>query len=608
MNDFLDKHISNKKLVILGEYHGSPPIISLQTQIQESMANSLKMVNITDDVKSISSSSCPFGNQDSSPKVRVILEHFSMDEKMQEILNGYSLGSIGTKELIHSYKSIGTEGHNLIPYTQALESAQRNNYIHLYGGFIPRTYARLLMKEGKQTAIHEAQKVGYISLDETLEGTHEHYNYFESLLTGRNMFGENSKEFLNEKFWSKMFPAQILKDASMAYCVRNLETLNLTGKDKLLLVCGTGHMLYSHGVPERILSSSTLYKDKDDMLRIACLPLPEGQRLSSNKQEFDTKKILKDAFGGPDFDAADFCFIYEEEDEKDVVLENSEKVREETRQAYEKVGATAHLEGGDLIKAKNVLSSLYYNHEEIEFLGKDAVNYQGVGCPHRFANIQEGEVVLDMGSGLGCDSLLAAKAVSKTGCVIGIDLSNECVSHANKRAKERCMDDVLSFVQSPIEDIGKNVKEVVDESCDVIISNGAFCLLHNKEAGFAECYRLLKQGGRIAICTTVVKDKLEDGVEWPLCMETFAKQSELIPMLSKLGFVDVEVDMSDSLMEVYVEEESEEAKKTAESIKTSNKEGRFKIHNNDEEEKYRHLENFDMNSLCARVVILARKP
>ena len=143
---------------------------------------------------------------------------------------------------------------------------------------------------------------------------------------------------------------------------------------------------------------------------------------------------------------------------------------------------------------------------------------------------------------------------------------------------------------------------------------------------YSLCFRLLNDGGRIAICTTVIKDTLEHGVEWPLCMQTFAKMNEIEPMLRKLGFVDIELDLSDSDMEVpeAVEDEtsvcthqdSESKQGTGEQEKEKEKKngseddgpGRFKVHNDEGSDEFRHLENFDMNALCARVVIKARKP
>ena len=609
MNDFLENHVAPKKMVILGEYHGAAPIIQLQTSIQERMAKSLDLSKEgnSEDGKT----SCQSRD---APKLRVVLEHFSMD--MQGILNKYHNGMLDTQGMMGAYKEMGTEGHNLTPYIPALESAIKNENIRLYGGFIPRTYARLLMKDGLEKAIEEASKAGFISKEERLNGSDAHYLFFESLFTGRNMRMDPKGELATDRF-RKMFPAQIIKDASMAWCATSLDRiLNVSGKDKMLIVCGVGHMLYSHGVPERILancndSSVRIVKSKDDMLRIACLPVSEGKLNKDDSQSASNElaSILKDAYGGSEYDAADVCFVYEDtirssDDEE-------EQIRKETQAAYDRVGNTAHLKGGDMKKAHSILHSLNYTQEEIDYAGIDAVNYQGVGCPHRCVQIKTGDSVLDMGSGLGVDSLIATNAVGPKGKVVGIDLSHECVQHANGRANDRGLADHLRFVQSPIESIG----EKLEEQFDVIISNGAFCLLPNKKVGFAECFRLLKNGGKIAICTTVIKNSLEEGVEWPLCMQTFAKMDELVPMLEGLGFVDIEIDMSDSLMEVEEEEtmvEGESRPKDENHIdmqvdEKDNGEGRFKVHNEEGQKQFRHLENFDMNQLCARVVIKASK-
>jgi arsenite methyltransferase len=366
-------------------------------------------------------------------------------------------------------------------------------------------------------------------------------------------------------------------------------------------------------------NESTFVKSKDDMLRVACLPISKEELLELELSADDSSSpdrenaadrivsILKDAYGT--LDAADIVFVYEE------VVDGSDEednIRQETQDAYDKVGSTARFEGGDMKKAHNILTSLNYTSDEIAFAGVDAVNYQGVGCPHRHANIQPGESILDMGSGLGVDSLIATEAVGPQGQVVGVDLSSACVAHANSRALERGVDNNLTFVQSPIESIGSKID---DECFDAVISNGAFCLLPNKKSGFAECHRLLKPGGRIAICTTVNKDKLEDGVEFPLCMQTFARIDEIVPMLEALGFVDIHIDLSDSLMEIpEPEQEPEENEGGDDDVNekeedpTDAGEGRFKVHNDEGRERFRHLENFDMNMLCARVVIKARKP
>jgi len=78
---------------------------------------------------------------------------------------------------------------------------------------------------------------------------------------------------------------------------------------------------------------------------------------------------------------------------------------------------------GNLKKAEAVMSYLGYTEEEFKVAGADAFNYQGVGNPHKFANIKEGEHVLDLGCGLGIDSFIACHYAGKTGKVIGLDIS-----------------------------------------------------------------------------------------------------------------------------------------------------------------------------------------
>jgi hypothetical protein len=99
-------------------------------------------------------------------------------------------------------------------------------------------------------------------------------------------------------------------------------------------------------------------------------------------------------------------------------------------------------------------------------------------------------------------------------------------------------------------------------------------------------------------------------------MQTFARIDELEPMLQELGFVDIRIDLSDSLMKVpEPEQEAEENEgddddneKDSGPTDAVDGEGRFKVRNGEGRERFRHLENFDMNMLCARVVIKARKP
>lgn len=125
---------------------------------------------------------------------------------------------------------------------------------------------------------------------------------------------------------------------------------------------------------------------------------------------------------------------------------------------------------------------------------------------------------MDLGSGLGIDSFIASDRVGTNGKVTGLDISKNEVKHANARAKARGLEERTSFVHADMEKM-----PFEENSIDCVISNGAFCLAPNKEAAFSEIFRVLKPGGRMSVCTSTMKVKVDqaDGKKWPICMRMF---------------------------------------------------------------------------------------
>ena len=115
----------------------------------------------------------------------------------------------------------------------------------------------------------------------------------------------------------------------------------------------------------------------------------------------------------------------------------------------------------------------------------------GVGHPCGFADLQEGEAVLDLGSGGGIDTLLAAHAVGPGGKAIGLDITPEMVTRAQAHAELAGLTNV-EFRQGAMEEI-----PLADESVDVVISNGVISMSPRKHQVFWEVWRVLKPGGRI---------------------------------------------------------------------------------------------------------------
>jgi SAM-dependent methyltransferase/uncharacterized iron-regulated protein len=575
------KDIAQHKLVFLGETHSMPPIISFQREIQAEMSKQ-------------------------ADKLHVILEHFSFD--LQELLDRYMDDEIDFEQLVDKYHLTGEEGHHLEPYRDLLEDAKRQG-VHLHAGFLPRKYARMLMKDGEEPALEAASE--WLPEDVNLHGSDFHYNVFESLLSGRSIYpDENDEENEPSDQFRKIFKAQVLKDEAMAHRVTGLiqknENKEEVDNEKFLVIAGNGHLLHYCGVPERVL------RENPEMAADTCLVISEnttsdslmGTNTGDNDNNYDTayndeetkhddgkgrdvSAFLQSRFGREGSNPADFMYLYEIPEE---ILQEWE-VKDETKNAYDKVGDTANIPGNKL-KAAWIMHSMGYTEEQFNAAGPDVYNFQGVGNPHLNAEIQKGEIVLDVGSGLGIDSTIACHATGPEGLVVGIDISEGETKHALKRAREQNMN--AHFMVCDMENMSKKIPS---NSIDVIISNGAFCLAPNKEKAFKELYRVLKPGGRISVCTTTTQEeKLTPGVSWPLCMKMFIPKADLKPLCEKLGFTDVFIDDSDSEMSMEIPDE----------IWEESNPSRSKVHVGGPE--FDHLEDFDMDALCARVCVVARKP
>ena len=118
------------------------------------------------------------------------------------------------------------------------------------------------MRESKEAGLAAAKEKAYVHADENLDGSDEHYSMFESMITGRDM---HDKEQPPTNQFRKMFPAQLIKDASMANKVNELlkvGTLDTT----YYVICGVGHMQYGYGVPERIWATCNDLKQSTSMI------------------------------------------------------------------------------------------------------------------------------------------------------------------------------------------------------------------------------------------------------------------------------------------------------------------------------------------------------
>jgi ubiquinone/menaquinone biosynthesis C-methylase UbiE len=166
----------------------------------------------------------------------------------------------------------------------------------------------------------------------------------------------------------------------------------------------------------------------------------------------------------------------------------------------------------------------------------------GLGCgnPQAIASLREGETVVDLGSGGGFDCFLAAKAVGDSGRVIGVDITPEMISKARKNAEKSGFDNV-EFRLGQIEAL-----PVADDTVDVVISNCVINLSPKKSQVFKDVFRVLKNGGRVAVTDIVATASLPENVRKDLelhagCVAGAAQITELESMLEEIGFTNVKI-------------------------------------------------------------------
>jgi arsenite methyltransferase len=133
-----------------------------------------------------------------------------------------------------------------------------------------------------------------------------------------------------------------------------------------------------------------------------------------------------------------------------------------------------------------------------------AESFAGVANPFALGTLERGEVVLDLGSGAGTDSLVAAQMVGPHGHVTGLDMTPEMLAKAQAAAAEMEAANV-EFVEGEVE-----VLPFGDESFDVVISNGVIDLVPDKDAVFSEINRVLRPGGRIQIADVTIQNPVSE--------------------------------------------------------------------------------------------------
>lgn len=188
------------------------------------------------------------------------------------------------------------------------------------------------------------------------------------------------------------------------------------------------------------------------------------------------------------------------------------------------------------------ITSNLYSEGQVDGLPDEAVLASlGCGNPTALAQLNPGDVVLDLGSGGGIDVLLSAKRVGPAGKAYGLDMTDEMLALARENQQKAGATNV-EFLKGTIEAI-----PLPDQSVDVVISNCVINLSTDKDAVLREAFRVLRPGGRLAVSDVVVRGEVPDDVRrnmelWVGCIAGALEERDYAARLQRAGFTDVSVE------------------------------------------------------------------
>jgi len=197
---------------------------------------------------------------------------------------------------------------------------------------------------------------------------------------------------------------------------------------------------------------------------------------------------------------------------------------------------------GDTTESWDPITSNLYDEGQTAGIPAEALLASlGCGNPTALAELNEGETVLDLGSGGGIDVLLSARRVGPAGKAFGLDMTDEMLALANENKRKAGATNV-EFLKGEIEAI-----PLPDNSVDVIISNCVINLSADKQRVIDEAFRVLKPGGRFAVSDVVVRGEVPAAVKrnmelWVGCVAGALEEKEYARLLERAGFEAIDID------------------------------------------------------------------
>lgn len=256
---------------------------------------------------------------------------------------------------------------------------------------------------------------------------------------------------------------------------------------------------------------------------------------------------------------------------------NNELLKQSVKEIYSRIATQTKQDnaasccgaGGCSTEVYNIMSDDY---STLEGYNPEADLGLGCGLPTQFAQIKQGDTVLDLGSGAGNDCFVARAFTGENGKVIGVDMTEKMIDLARQNADKLGFNNV-EFRLGEIEKL-----PVTSNRVDVIVSNCVLNLVPDKEKAFAEVFRVLKPGGHFSISDVVLvgdlPDKIKDATEmYAGCVAGALQKSHYISIINQTGFKQVAVQKekpivipNDILLNYLSQEEIDEYTRSGKGI------------------------------------------
>lgn len=285
----------------------------------------------------------------------------------------------------------------------------------------------------------------------------------------------------------------------------------------------------------------------------------------------------------------------------DTVTEASDaEVKEVVKERY---AGLARSEASNEASTRQVAEAFGYSAEQLASIPAEANMGVSCGNPTAVASLKLGEVVVDLGSGGGLDVFLAAQKVGPEGKAIGVDMTEEMVQRARRNAEKSGATNV-EFHLAEIESL-----PLADDSVDCVISNCVLNLVPDKSKAFAEIFRVLKPGGRLAISDLALKQDLPPALAGDFsayvgCVAGAILIEDYKTALSVAGFDAVEVIDSGKDLNAYAKLATETASCCEPSSCCGSSPAQTGVHQGLAE----WLQRVDINQYAASVRVFALKP